>query len=83
MPGIPSSISPGKSCPLHIVTGPSSVSQFEDWYKTLILFLCKAAILHRLGWSRNRLRRWLYFLIIAVQPFLALIFNVKAGPQRL
>src|SRR5215207_7581813 len=34
-PGTPSSISPGKSCPSHAVIGPSSVTQYEDWYKTV------------------------------------------------
>jgi ribosome hibernation promoting factor len=33
MRGTPSSISPGKSCPSHAATGPSSVTQSEDWYK--------------------------------------------------
>ena len=31
-PGIPSSISLGKSCPSLAATGPSPVSQFEGWY---------------------------------------------------
>ena len=34
-PGTPSSISPGKSCPSHAATGPSSVNQSEGWYKAL------------------------------------------------
>ena len=34
MPGTPSSISPGKSCLSHTATGPSSVTQSEDWYNT-------------------------------------------------
>jgi hypothetical protein len=33
MPGTPSSISPGKSCLSHTATGPSTVTQSEDWYK--------------------------------------------------
>lgn len=35
MPGTPSSISPGKSCPSHAANGPSSVTQSEGWYKSL------------------------------------------------
>src|SRR5471030_453461 len=51
--------------------------------KTLILFLYKAAILYSLSWSGNLLRLWRYFLVIAVQALLALIFNLKASTQRL
>ena len=36
MPGTPSSISPGKSCPSHVATGPSSVTHSEDWYNSNI-----------------------------------------------
>ena len=39
MPGTPSSISPGKSCPSLAASGPSSVSQSEDWYKAFSLFV--------------------------------------------
>ena len=35
MPGTPSSISPGKSCLSHTATGPSSVTQSEDWYYSI------------------------------------------------
>src|SRR5262245_3839729 len=49
--------------------------------KALILFLYKAAISHCLGWSRNLFGCWRYFFVIAVQAFLALIFDLKAGPQ--
>ena len=38
-PGTPSSISPGKSCPSHAAIGLSSVSQFEDWYKSTLCML--------------------------------------------
>jgi hypothetical protein len=48
--------------------------------KTLVLFLYEAAIFHFLCWSKNLLGCWRYLLIIAVQAFLALIFNLKAGP---
>jgi hypothetical protein len=51
--------------------------------KTLILLLYEAAIFHFLGWSRNLFGRWRHLLIIAVEAFFALIFNVKAGPQCL
>jgi hypothetical protein len=51
--------------------------------KTLILFLYEAAIFHFLGWSRNLFGRWRHLLIIAVEAFFALIFNVKTGPQCL
>jgi len=51
--------------------------------KTLILFLYEAAIFHFLGWSRNLFGCWRHLLIITVQAFFALIFNVKAGPQCL
>src|SRR5262245_15261625 len=51
--------------------------------KTLILFLYKAAISHCFGSSRNLFGCWRYFFVIAVQAFLALIFNRKAGPQCL
>jgi hypothetical protein len=51
--------------------------------KTLILFLHKATILNCLGWSGNLFRCWLYLIIIAIQAFLGLIFNVKTGPQCL
>jgi hypothetical protein len=44
--------------------------------KTLILFLYEAAISHRLGASRSLLGLRRYLLIIAVQAFLALIFNL-------
>src|SRR6478752_6293897 len=51
--------------------------------KTLVLFLYKAAISHRLGTRGSLLWLRRYLLIVAVQPFLALIFNFKAGPQCL
>ena|SRR6266567_149847 len=51
--------------------------------QTLVLFLYETAIFHFLYWGRNLLGCWRYFLIIAVQAFLALIFNLKAGPQCL
>jgi hypothetical protein len=51
--------------------------------KTLVLFLYEAAIFHFLCWSRNLLGCRRYLLVIAVQTFLALIFNLKAGPQCL
>jgi len=49
--------------------------------KTLILLLYEAAIFDFLGWSGNLFGRWRHLLIVAVQAFFALIFNVEACPE--
>src|SRR5262245_12591096 len=33
--GTRSSISPGRSCPSRVASGPASVTQCEDWYKSV------------------------------------------------
>src|SRR5262245_60485163 len=58
-----------------------SINKPIETGKTLILLLYKAAFFHSLGWSRNLLRCRLYLRVIAVQAFLGLIFDLKAGPQ--
>ena len=47
--------------------------------KTLILLLNKAAFVYCLGWGRSLFRRRFYLRVIAVEAFLGLILNLKAG----
>jgi hypothetical protein len=51
--------------------------------KTFILFLQKAAIFDCFRWNRNLFGLWRYLGVIAIQPFFALIFDVKTASQCL
>jgi len=57
-------------------------SQADETVKTLILLLYKAAISHCFWRNRNLLGLRCNLGVIAVEAFLALIFNCETGPQR-
>src|SRR5262249_53675561 len=69
--GTRSSISPGRSCPSRVASGPASVTQCEDWYK----------ILELVG-RPNENKEFALRLACIVNPLRLLDVGTKGAPPR-